>query len=250
MKLKKLVIVLLLLGFVCSVPGYRQIVETAGRLTHSLTMVVDAGHGGMDGGAQAADGTTEQQINLKIAEAIEKEAEKYDIKTVLTRKSESGLYEEGKQDGKWTKMGDMRERKRIIEETRPDVTVSIHLNSYTADTSVCGPQVFYSEEGRKELVAGNRGLAEQVRQSLRETLGERADRAVMSKSDIYLFRNIDEHMILIECGFLSNPAEAADLKREEYQRKIASSVVNAVCEYFNIPCKKTEKREVVDSRTK
>ena len=147
-------------------------------------------------------------------------------------------------------MGDMRERKRIIEETRPDVTVSIHLNSYTADTSVCGPQVFYSEEGRKELALENRGLAEQVRQSLRETLGERADRAVMSKNDIYLFRNIDEHMILIECGFLSNPAEAADLKREEYQQKIASSVVDAVCEYFNIPCKKTEKREVVDSRTK
>lgn len=250
MKLKKIMIVLLIFGFVCSVPGYRQIVETAGRLTHSLTLVVDAGHGGMDGGAQAADGTTEQQINLKIAEAIKKEAEQHNIKTVLTRTSEGGLYEEGKQDGKWSKMGDMRERKRIIEETDPDVAISVHLNSYTADTSVCGPQVFYPEEGRKELVAQNRGLAEQVRQSLRETLGEKADRAVMSKSGIYLFRNIDEHMILIECGFLSNPTEAADLKGEEYQRKIASSVVNAVCEYFNIPCKKTEKREVVDSRTK
>lgn len=250
MKLKKIVIVLLLLGFVCSVPGYRQIVETAGRLTHSLTLVVDAGHGGMDGGAQAADGTTEQQINLKIAEAIKREAESYDIKTVLTRKSEDGLYEEGKQDGKWTKMGDMKERKRIIEETRPDAAISIHLNSYTADTSVSGPQVFYSEEGRKELISENRALAEKVRQSLRETLGEKADREVMSKDDIYLFRDMEEHMILIECGFLSNPAEAASLKKAEYQQKIAASVVSAICEYFNISCKKTEKREVVDSRTK
>lgn len=164
MKLKKIVIVLLLLGFVCSVPGYRQIVETAGRLTYSLTLVVDAGHGGMDGGAQAADGTTEQQINLKIAEAIEKEAEKYDIKTVLTRKSESGLYEEGKQDGKWTKMGDMRERKRIIEETRPDVTVSIHLNSYTADTSVCGPQVFIRRRDERNWPWRIAGWQNKVRQ--------------------------------------------------------------------------------------
>ena len=136
-----------------------------------MTMVIDAGHGGMDGGAAGADGTTEQKINLDIAKALQAEAKKYGISAVLTRESEDGLYEE-ENGGKWSKVGDMRQRKRIIEEEDPDLVVSIHLNSFISDTSVHGAQVFYPKEGESSLVDENKALAEKVQAALKEELGE------------------------------------------------------------------------------
>ncbi len=248
MKLKKIIIALLILGCVCSIPGYRQITETAARLSSPMTMVIDAGHGGMDGGAAGADGTTEQKINLDIAKALQAEAKKYGISAVLTRESEDGLYEE-ENGGKWSKVGDMRQRKRIIEEEDPDLVVSIHLNSFISDTSVHGAQVFYPKEGESSLVDENKALAEKVQAALKEELGEGADRIILPKSGMYLFENAKRNMLLAECGFLSNPDDLANLKTQQYQQKIASAVMEGIAEFYGLTPQEKKRTKVIDSRT-
>lgn len=247
MKLKKTVIVLLFIGFVCAVPGYHQVLRTAAQLSPPLTMVIDAGHGGMDGGASASDGTKEQQINLSIAKALKTEAERYGIKVILTRKTEEGLYQNS--EGVWSKVGDMRQRRKIIEETKPDLTISIHLNSFLSDSSVHGSQVFYPENENEELKEENKLLAEEIQTALKEKLGKNADRIVLQKSGFYLFQNPNHPMILVECGFLSNPEDLVNLKTPSYQKELAASIMKATAQHFNLKLPKAEKREVVDSRT-
>ncbi len=238
---------MLLIGCVCCIPGYRQITETAAKLSASKTILIDAGHGGMDGGAVGSDGTKEQQINLNIAKALGKEAEKYGLRVVFTRENEDGLYEED--SGKWSKVGDLKERKRIIEETNPDLVVSIHLNSFISDTNVHGAQVFFPKEGDKTLMEENKELAEAVQGALKEQIREGADRIVLSKEGMYLFRNTERHMILVECGFLSNPEDLGNLKTERYQEKIAAGIMNGIAEYYGLKMPETEKKQVIDSRT-
>ncbi len=247
MKLKKTVIGLLLIGFVCAVPGYQQVVRTAARLSVPLTMVIDAGHGGMDGGASASDGTKEQQINLNIAKALKTEAERYGVKVILTRETEEGLYQEN--DGIWSKVGDMKQRRQIIEETEPDLTISIHLNSFLSDSTVHGAQVFYPDNEPEELEEENKLLAEEIQTALKEDLGENADRIVLQKSGFYLFQNANHPMILVECGFLSNPDDLQNLKMTSYQQKLAAAIMKAAADHYDLKEEKEVKGNVVDSRT-
>lgn len=247
MKLKKTVIGLLLIGFVCAVPGYHQVVRTAARLSAPLTMVIDAGHGGMDGGASASDGTKEQQINLSIAKALRKEAERYGVRVILTRKTEEGLYQDS--DGVWSKVGDMRQRRQIIEETAPDLTVSIHLNSFLSDSTVHGAQVFYPDNEPEELKEENKQLAEEIQTALKENLGKNADRIVLQKSGFYLFQNANHPMILVECGFLSNSDDLQNLKTASYQQELAEAIMKAVASHYDLKEQKAEQKDVVDSRT-
>ena len=249
MKFKKIVIALLLIGLISAVPGYRQIVETAARIQAPMTLVIDAGHGGPDSGASAADGTGEQQINLAVAQALKKEAEQYGVRVVMTRTSEEGLYENGEQGGAWSKLGDMKERRRIIDEAKPDLTVSIHLNSFLADTSVHGAQVFYPKGAAEEQGEDNKLLAEEIQSALKAELADGANRIVLPKDGIYLFRRADHPMILVECGFLSNPGDLENLKSRKYQQRIADAVMKAVAQHYGLEVPKTRKMYVIDSRT-
>lgn len=249
MKLKKAIIALILLGCICAIPNYRQIAATAEKISVPMTMVIDAGHGGMDGGACGADGTKEQKINLEIAQALAKEAERYGVKTVMTRTSEEGLYEEEHSGGSWSKVGDMRRRKQIIEEVDPQLVISFHLNSFIADTSVHGAQVFYPGEGSEELTEENKEIAEKIQKSLKEKLGAGADRIVLPKQGIYLFKNNSRNMILVECGFLSNPEDLGNLKIHKYQEKIAEAVMEAAAEHYNLKPVSDKRTKVIDSRT-
>ena len=248
MKLKKIVITLLILGCIFSIPGYRQVIKIAANLSSPMTLVIDAGHGGMDGGAVSADGTSEEKINLEIAKALRREAARYGITVVMTRETEEGLYEEGASTDKWTKVGDLKERKRIIEEAGADLTVSIHLNNFLSDTSVHGAQVFYPKGALPEILDENKLLAEEIQESLKTSLANDADRIVLPKDDIYLFRNADHPMILIECGFLSNPQDLSNLKRAEYQQSLAGAVMKAIATHYKIPLSE-KKTRVIDSRT-
>ena len=247
MKLKKGVAVLLLLAFVCLSPGYSKMAETAGKMKAPVTLVLDAGHGGMAGGAIGSDGTKEQKINLDIVKAMEEEAGNYGMQVVLTRGTEDGLVEEDA--GKWTKVGDLKVRRKVIEETSPDMTISVHLNSFPSDTSVHGAQVFYPKEAESVLQEESKEIAEKIQDSLKEKLGDGADRIVLPKSGMYLFREAEHPMILVECGFLSNPEDLGNLKTQGYQQKIAEGIIGAVAEYFHLSVQKNKRTKVVDSRT-
>jgi len=189
-------------------------------------IVLDAGHGGFDGGAQAADGTMEKDINLAIVKKLADLADEYRVEVILTRDGDYGLYKETSQS---KKQEDLQKRKTIMEQSGAAAAVSIHLNSYPQDTSVYGAQVFYSPDS----LAGEQDmderidiceLAEHVQQTLEEYIDDGRTRTAMKKNDILLLKDPSCPLILVECGFLSNPEEAERLKTAEYQQLLAEAV--------------------------
>lgn len=209
-------------------------------------IVIDAGHGGFDGGAEAADGTEEKDINLAIAEKLEEEAAGYEVEIVLTREGDYGLYEP---DSETKKRDDLQNRKKIMEESGAELAVSIHLNSYPQDTSVYGAQVFYAESEQAGTdVHTAREIAENVQKVLETSLPDGRERTAMKKNDVLLMKDPPCSFILVECGFLSCPREAEQLKTAEYQGKVAAAVWTGINEILCFPMKK--QLPVTDSTNK
>ena len=185
-------------------------------------IVIDAGHGGFDGGAEAADGTQEKDINLAIAEKLAEQAKGYEVNIVMTRDGDYGLYEP---DSSRKKQEDLTNRKKLMEESGADLAVSIHLNSFPQDASVYGAQVFYAESEQEGTdVPGAREIAENVQKALETGLPDGRERTAMKKDDVLLMKEPPCSFILVECGFLSCPQEAEKLKTAEYQGKAAEAV--------------------------
>lgn len=228
MEMKKIIFICMLIGCVIAVPGPKELHQLVSAVKSPLTIVIDAGHGGPDGGAEAADGTKEKDINLAIAQALQEEAEKQGIKAIMTRETGDGLYEGTNTEKKWKKIGDLKERKRIIDEAKADVVVSIHLNSFWPDTSVRGAQVFYPKTGDAELVKASERLAGAIQASLIKGLDDGSNRIEMPKDDIYIFKNITAPTVLVECGFLSNAQDVENLKTKDFQKKVARCILQGI----------------------
>lgn len=190
----------------------------------SYTVVLDAGHGGMDGGKVSVDGHLEKDINLSIVMLLKSYLESDGFNVVLTREDGNGLYSESDEN---KKRADMNKRCSIIELARPVCVVSIHQNSYP-DKSVRGPQVFYyksSEEGRTLA-----GILQNRLNLLRE---DEKKREIKPNTDYYLLKNVSVPIVICECGFLSNPDEAAKLIDEKYQQSVAWEIYMGITEYVN-----------------
>lgn len=187
-------------------------------------VVLDAGHGGDDPGKVGVDGTLEKDVNLSLVKKIREYLEAADVTVILTRDGDAGLYEPGDIN---KKRADMNARCKLIEESRPDVTVSIHQNSYHEE-SVCGPQVFYytgSEEGER--------LANILQESFDSVIGERNTRKAKANSEYYLLLHTSCPIVIVECGFLSNWEEAAKLSDESYQEQMAWAIHLGILQYLN-----------------
>lgn len=187
------------------------------------TVVVDSGHGGIDPGKVSADGIYEKDINLAIAIKLRDELEKQDCQVVMTRESDEGLYDDSASN---KKMSDMKKRIEIMNGCNPDLIVSIHQNSFS-DTISKGAQVFYqatSESGK--------ALAELLQGVLKEQIDPDNNRQCKANNDYYLLQHSDATMVIVECGFMSNPDEAASLQSEEYQSKIAVAIAGGVIQYL------------------
>ena len=130
-------VTLVLMCTVFCIPDYRDMASYVWNSVSEPVVVLDPGHGGMDGGAVSGDGTSEKDINLAIARKMKARLESEGIRVIVTRDGDKGLYEEtGNESIRSLKTQDMKERKRIIEDSGADLTVSVHLNSFTQDTSV------------------------------------------------------------------------------------------------------------------
>ena len=189
-----------------------------------LCVVLDAGHGGKDPGKVGVTGCYEKDINLKIVEKLKLFLEMEGIKVLLIRDGDYGLYEETDSN---KKNADMRNRVKFIEETQPDLTISIHQNSYS-DESIRGAQTFFdssSEESKK--------LAQMVQESLVEVLDKENRRKAKSNDNYYLLKNTTCPMVIVESGFLSNSKECGLLETEYYQEKVAWAVYMGIMQYFN-----------------
>ena len=213
-------------------------------------IVIDAGHGGIDGGASASDGTLEKDLTLAIAEALQKELSDYPVEVVMTRTDDGGLYVDDERPIRAKKREDLIKRKEIIETSGAEVAVSIHLNSFPQDASVCGAQVFYPSEhkGRTSVRQGggaSSDYAEKVQKALEINIPDGRTREVMTKGDILLFKDISVPVILVECGFISNDKEADLLKTAEYQQLLARSIWQGINEILCL--EKTHKFQVIYS---
>jgi len=187
-------------------------------------VVIDAGHGGADPGKVGINGALEKDINLEIARKLKVFLEQEDIEVVLTRDSDTGLYDENASN---KKVQDMKQRVEIIEENQPVITVSIHQNSYHEEY-VHGAQTFYYANSEQSKM-----LAEKIQQSLLEEIDDDNARTAKSNDSYYLLKKTSSPIVIVECGFLSNSEEAQKLILDEYQEKLAWAIHLGILQYIN-----------------
>lgn len=187
-------------------------------------VVIDAGHGGDDPGKIGINGAKEKDVNLEIAMLVKKYLEANDIKVVMTRQTDVGLYQEGTNH---KKVQDMKKRIALIEEAAPLLVVSIHQNSYPEEY-VHGAQVFYYEGSPH-----GKELAETLQQQLVKRADPENKRQVKANDSYYLLKKTSVPIVISECGFLSNSAEAEKLCSKDYQEKIAWAIHMGILQYLN-----------------
>ncbi len=186
-------------------------------------VVIDAGHGGIDPGKVGINGTLEKDINLQIARKVKLFLEANDVRVIMTRDTEEGLYDA---DASNKKVQDMKRRIDRIDEATPVLAVSIHQNSYPEEY-VHGAQVFYysgSLEGKR--------LAEILQSQLVKKADPENRRQVKANDSYYLLKKTGVPIVIVECGFLSNQAEAEKLGTEEYQEKLAWAIHMGILQYL------------------
>jgi len=189
-----------------------------------FVVVVDAGHGGFDPGKIGINGAEEKDINLAIAKKVKTYLEAGDVQVVMTRESEAGLYDENSSN---KKVQDMKRRIEIMEKVQPNLTVSIHQNSYTEEY-VHGAQVFYHEQSLE-----GKQLAGLIQQQFQELVDPNNKRQIKANNSYYLLKKTAVPIVIVECGFLSNYEEAQKLISEEYQDSIAWAVYMGIMQYLN-----------------
>ncbi len=189
---------------------------------NKYTVVIDAGHGGRDGGATALSAMPEKDLNLDIALAVRDILSLSGINVIMTRTEDVMLTDGG---GGTNKSQDLRARKKIAENAENAVFVSIHMNSFPIE-KYYGLQVYYSDNDEK-----SRELAESIQKLANETLCTGSNRKIKNAGDtIYLLDELTCPAILIECGFLSNEAEARKLNDPEYRHAVALLIAASIIE--------------------
>lgn len=186
-------------------------------------IVVDAGHGGFDSGKIGVNGELEKDINLQVALKLKKTLEDMGMSVIMTREDDQGLYDENASN---KKAQDLQRRCDLINQEKPLMTISIHQNSYTSP-EIKGAQVFYyttSTESQK--------LAEILQKTLIEQVDPQNHREAKANDSYYLLKKTDSVIVIVECGFLSNPQEAEKLSDEEYQQKMADAICTGINKYL------------------
>lgn len=207
--------------------GREAVILTGGgtvRGARELCVVIDAGHGGEDPGKVGINGAKEKDINLEIAEKVKQYLESNGIHVEMTRESDEGLHEAGASN---KKVQDMKKRIEKIEKIEPDIVVSIHQNSYPQE-AIHGAQVFFytgSVEGQE--------LAEEIQERLIAKVDPENKRKVKANDSYYLLKKTQVPIVIVECGFLSNSAEAEKLCDPEYQDRVAWAVQMGIIRYLN-----------------
>ena len=201
-------------------------IDTVSIPVSGKVVVIDAGHGIPDEGAEVGDGTTEAQTNLKIALKLQSLLEQSGCTVILTRSDENGIYDLDSKTLKQKKISDIRNRVKIGNESSADIFVSIHLNKIPQE-QYDGWQTFYnknSEQGQK--------LAKLIQANLNEAIQKENKRVAAKIENIYIINNVEIPTTIVECGFLSNPQEKELLLTDSYQNRLAWGIYNGIIDYF------------------
>lgn len=192
---------------------------------YNLTIVLDAGHGGIDGGSVGSStGITECELNLVYVNKLEKLLNAVGINVVKTRSTLDGLYDSNASN---LKKDDMQKRKEIISSSNAQAVVSIHMNKFSL-ASEKGAQVFYlenSETGKTFAESVKDELVKQIDNARNLTLG----------GDFFICKCLNVPSIIVECGFLSNKDEEVLLQNDEYQDNLCYAIFCGILKYFNLP---------------
>ena len=220
------VITVIVGAFCLAMPATKSVNAGVGLTPH--TIVLDAGHGGEDGGTSSKDGTMEKDINLAVALRLRELLVSAGFEVKMIRETDVAVNDPNLATVKQRKASDIKNRLKFIENT-PDCTfVSIHQNHFS-ESQYNGTQVFYSPNA-----SGSQQLAAQIQTCVVQQLQPENKREIKpATQSIYLLWHSKVPAVLVECGFLSNPKEAQLLKTTEYQDKMALAIFDGIVAYFN-----------------
>lgn len=189
-------------------------------------LVIDAGHGGEDGGALSVTGKPESGYNLEIALRLNDLLRLLGWDTRLTRSTDTAIYTSGQTIAQ-KKVSDLKERVRIVEQTPGAVLLSIHQNTFS-DSRYSGAQVFYAR------THGSQALAEALQEALVKVLNLGSNRKAKKSDGVYLMERISHPGVLIECGFLSNREEEVRLGEPDYQKRLCCVLASTVAQFLTV----------------
>lgn len=199
------------------------VIETSGDLK-TYRIIVDAGHGLPDGGAVSKDGILESNLNLEIARKLQEELESYGYDILMTRTTENNIADSDKQNSiREIKVSDLTNRVKIANESNSDFMISIHMNKYS-ESKYFGWQTFYSKNSER-----GKKLATLIQNSISNNIDRENKRTPLSIEGIKIVDKTNIPVVIVECGFLSNPDDLKLLQTEEYQ----NSIVKGICEGIN-----------------
>ena len=201
-------------------------IETVALPISNKVIVLDAGHGVPDEGAESRNGTTEAETNLKIALKVQNLLEQSGATVILTRSDENAIYDYNKTTLKEKKISDIRNRVKIGNESSADIFVSIHLNKIPQE-QYWGWQTFYKENNEQ-----GKKLATCIQNSLNESIQKENTRVPMKIDNIYIIKHVEIPTAIVECGFLSNEEEEKQLLEDSYQNRLAWGIYNGIISYF------------------
>lgn len=209
---------------------HEKVVTTSAQndISFKSTIVIDAGHGGIDGGAVGVNGEIEKDINLSIALTLRDMLQVNGFNVVMTRVDDISLNDSDLTKVSEMKTSDLKNRMKLIDEYPDSPVILVHQNHFTEE-KYSGAQMFYGHlNSESELLAQNMQVA------IRSFLQPDNTREIkQSTSAVYLLHNASNPIVLAECGFLSNYNEASLLSSEEYQQKMAFAILSGIVNYFD-----------------
>lgn len=216
-----------LVMFLCSIFGAVHAVSTAAADTESLpTIVLDAGHGGEDGGAVGVNGVEEKTINLAVALLLQEKLMKEGYPVVMIRETDTAVGDTSLSTLAERKRSDIQYRAQVVNGTENCILVSIHQNFFE-QSQYNGAQMFYSPNNAKSA-----DLAECIRRAVvSEVQPENKRENKQAENGIYILSHVNVPAVIVECGFISNPEEVELLCDASYQQKIASAVANGILSF-------------------
>ena len=220
------ILLISLFVFVFQVASSKQTVQTVSLPVSNKVIVLDAGHGKPDEGAQSSNGTTEAETYLKITLKVQSLLGQSGATVVLTRSDENAIYDLDKTTLRQKKISDIHNRVKIGNESSADIFVSIHLNKISQQ-QYYGWQCFYKQNDEKSTA-----LAKSLQENLNDSIQKENKRVSMKLDNVYIIKHVEIPISIVECGFLSNPEEETQLLSDDYQNRLAWGIYNGIMDYF------------------
>lgn len=201
-------------------------IQTVSFPVSGRTIVLDAGHGLPDQGAESKSGVTEASLNLAITQKVQTLLEQSGCNVILTRSDENGIYDLNSNTLREKKVSDIKNRVKIGNESSADAFISIHLNKIP-QSQYYGWQTFFKQNNEK-----SEQLAKSIQQELNTSIQKENKRESLKIAGKYIIEHVEIPITIVECGFLSNPEESKLLQQDEYQNKLAWGIYNGIMDYF------------------